>query len=397
VLRALLSALEYAHTRGIVHRDVKAENVLFDNADRPLLTDFGIALKRNDTSRITTAAWPSAAAATWRRNRRAARRSDGRADLYSVGVLAYELLTGRLPYLESDPLGLALMHAQDPIPRLPPNRSTGSCSSTARWRSRRTTASATRSRCSACSTRSRRRSGPLAEPEPAAPRARHACPQPGEAAAGLGARGAAAAARRLLLRPARAAARRPISTPAANRGRARGAGARAAPPPPPRRAPRRRARATRPPARRRRAGIAMPPAPGRRAPRLPRRRRARRAADSRRPPAASFAGVVASVTVDPLAFDPTAPGARELRAAERQIAQNRLSTPPATTPSTPCWPRARPARRARCRRRARQAARRLRHALAGNFRSGDLKSAEATYKRALPSPRKRDRLQRRRG
>ena len=55
VLRSLLSALEYAHTRGIVHRDVKAENVLFDNADRPLLTDFGIALSKRDSTRITTA------------------------------------------------------------------------------------------------------------------------------------------------------------------------------------------------------------------------------------------------------------------------------------------------------------------------------------------------------
>jgi serine/threonine-protein kinase PpkA len=47
---------------------------------------------------------------------------DGRADLYSVGVLAYELLMGRLPYQASDPLALALMHAQDPVPRLPPEK-----------------------------------------------------------------------------------------------------------------------------------------------------------------------------------------------------------------------------------------------------------------------------------
>ena len=46
MLRALLSALDYAHARGIVHRDVKAENVLFDDAERPLLADFGIALRK---------------------------------------------------------------------------------------------------------------------------------------------------------------------------------------------------------------------------------------------------------------------------------------------------------------------------------------------------------------
>jgi serine/threonine-protein kinase PpkA len=123
VLRSLLSALEYAHTRGIVHRDVKAENVLFDNADRPLLTDFGIALQRNDTSnRLTTAGLAVGSGGYMAPEQARGETVDGRADLYSVGVLAFELLTGRLPYLSSDPLGLALMHAQDPIPRLPPER-----------------------------------------------------------------------------------------------------------------------------------------------------------------------------------------------------------------------------------------------------------------------------------
>ena len=119
VLRALLSALEYAHTRGIVHRDVKAENVLFDNADRPLLTDFGIALSRHDTSRITTAGLAVGSGGYMSPEQARGEAVDGRADLYSVGVLAYELLNGRLPYLSNDPLALALMHAQDPIPRLP--------------------------------------------------------------------------------------------------------------------------------------------------------------------------------------------------------------------------------------------------------------------------------------
>ena len=120
VLRALLSALEYAHTRGIVHRDVKAENVLFDNADQPLLTDFGIALsKRGDTTRITTAGLAVGSGGYMAPEQARGEPVDGRADLYSVGVLSYELITGQLPFQSSDPLGLALMHAQDPIPRLP--------------------------------------------------------------------------------------------------------------------------------------------------------------------------------------------------------------------------------------------------------------------------------------
>jgi hypothetical protein len=122
VLRALLSALEYAHARGIVHRDVKAENVLFDNADRPLLTDFGIALAKRDTTRITTAGLAVGSGGYMAPEQARGEAVDGRADLYSVGVLAYELLTGHLPYMSGDQLGLALMHAQDPIPRLPPEK-----------------------------------------------------------------------------------------------------------------------------------------------------------------------------------------------------------------------------------------------------------------------------------
>ncbi|MBS0192785.1 MAG: protein kinase [Proteobacteria bacterium] len=122
VLRALLSALEYAHQRGIVHRDVKAANVLFDVADRPLLTDFGIALSKRDTSRITTAGLAVGSSGYMAPEQARGDVVDGRADLYSVGVLTYELLTGHLPYQAPDALALALMHAQSPIPSLPTNK-----------------------------------------------------------------------------------------------------------------------------------------------------------------------------------------------------------------------------------------------------------------------------------
>ena len=122
VLRTLLSALEYAHARGIVHRDVKEENVLFDAADRPLLTDFGIALSKRDASRITTAGLAVGSSGYMAPEQARGDVVDGRADLYSVGVMAYELLTGKLPYRSPDPLTLALMHVQNPIPRLPAER-----------------------------------------------------------------------------------------------------------------------------------------------------------------------------------------------------------------------------------------------------------------------------------
>ena len=122
VLRSLLSALGYAHTRGIVHRDVKAENVLFDNADRPVLADFGIALPFRSSTRITNVGFAVGSAAYMAPEQARGDNVDGRADLYAVGVLAYEMVTGHLPFQANDALALAVMHAHDPIPPLPGNR-----------------------------------------------------------------------------------------------------------------------------------------------------------------------------------------------------------------------------------------------------------------------------------
>jgi serine/threonine-protein kinase PpkA len=118
VLDALLGALDYAHARGVVHRDVKAENVLFDEAERPLLADFGIALRRFGP-RVTTAGMAVGSTAYMAPEQARGEEVDARADLYSVGVLAWEMLTGNLPFMAGDALSMAVMHAQDPIPKLP--------------------------------------------------------------------------------------------------------------------------------------------------------------------------------------------------------------------------------------------------------------------------------------
>ncbi len=119
ILRSLLDALDYAHVRGVVHRDVKAENVLFDDADRPMLADFGIALRRGSNPRLTSAGLAVGSTAYMPPEQARGQDVDRRADIYSIGVLIWEMLVGQLPYNAGDALTMALKHVQEPVPRLP--------------------------------------------------------------------------------------------------------------------------------------------------------------------------------------------------------------------------------------------------------------------------------------
>lgn len=122
ILRCLAQALGYAHQHGIVHRDVKPENVLFDKLDRPQLADFGIALARHSDARVTREGATLGSTGYMSPEQARGQALDGRSDLYSLGVMAYELLTGDLPFHGPDALSVALAHVEQPVPRLPPQR-----------------------------------------------------------------------------------------------------------------------------------------------------------------------------------------------------------------------------------------------------------------------------------
>jgi formylglycine-generating enzyme required for sulfatase activity len=122
IVRALLHALGFAHQHGIVHRDVKPENVLFDKLDRPLLADFGIALSQQHFERVTREGSTMGSSGYMSPEQARGHGLDGRADLYSLGVVTYEMLSGELPFRGPDTLSMALAHVEQPIPRLPPHR-----------------------------------------------------------------------------------------------------------------------------------------------------------------------------------------------------------------------------------------------------------------------------------
>ncbi len=122
IVRALAEALGFAHEHGIVHRDVKPENVLFDNLDRPLLADFGIALSGTQPTRVTREGATIGSSGYMSPEQARGGPIDGRSDLYSLGVLCYELLAGEMPFHGADALAVALAHIEKPVPRLPVTR-----------------------------------------------------------------------------------------------------------------------------------------------------------------------------------------------------------------------------------------------------------------------------------
>ncbi len=109
-------ALEYAHRRGIIHRDVKPSNVLIDEQGEALLTDFGLARWIEGSNTLTGSMLMGTPAYVSPEQGRG-EKLDPRSDQYSFAVILYELATGRLPFESEAPMATVLMHIQEPVPR----------------------------------------------------------------------------------------------------------------------------------------------------------------------------------------------------------------------------------------------------------------------------------------
>ncbi|MCP5474210.1 MAG: SUMF1/EgtB/PvdO family nonheme iron enzyme [Rhodanobacteraceae bacterium] len=120
VLCGIAKALGFAHQQGVVHRDVTPGNIMFDGADTPLLTDFGIARALSGSTRITSTGVSIGTSNYMSPEQARGGEVDARSDLYSLGVLAFEALSGRPPYQGPDGFAVAYAHVFEPIPRLPP-------------------------------------------------------------------------------------------------------------------------------------------------------------------------------------------------------------------------------------------------------------------------------------
>jgi tetratricopeptide (TPR) repeat protein len=121
LMRQVCAGLDYAHRQGVIHRDVKPSNILIDQDGNAFVSDFGIARSAEGSAslRLTQEGMVLGSVEYMSPEQVMGRRDiDPRSDLYSLGVLLFQMLSGHLPYESDPPLGVLAMHLNAPIPSL---------------------------------------------------------------------------------------------------------------------------------------------------------------------------------------------------------------------------------------------------------------------------------------
>jgi serine/threonine-protein kinase PpkA len=120
-LRSIAEALRVIHVFGILHRDLKPANVMLREDNSPVLIDFGLARRSLDEAGTTNAGQVLGSPYYISPEQSQGLKVDARTDLYSLGVMFYEMLTGQRPYNGKTAMEIMEQHASSPVPRLPPN------------------------------------------------------------------------------------------------------------------------------------------------------------------------------------------------------------------------------------------------------------------------------------
>ncbi len=119
LLAPVARALHYAHQQRIVHRDVKPENILINDSGQPMLSDFGIIklMDVEESQGLTGTGRVVGTPAYMSPEQIRGREVDGRSDIYSLGVVFFEMVTGKKPYNAATPIELSMQHLHAPIPK----------------------------------------------------------------------------------------------------------------------------------------------------------------------------------------------------------------------------------------------------------------------------------------
>jgi serine/threonine-protein kinase PpkA len=119
IVAQIAKALDVIHAKGIIHRDLKPANILFRTNGRPVIVDFGLAKDMAATSTLTVAGQLIATPRYMSPEQCLSLPVDARSDLYSLGVIFYEMLTGQKIFESADATAVVQMHVNAAVPRLP--------------------------------------------------------------------------------------------------------------------------------------------------------------------------------------------------------------------------------------------------------------------------------------